>query len=275
MIISSNLFLMLNNSIDNLVKSKYNNIKEIIMKNKMKDILNDMIAHTSKLGFLNIVRVTGTEEKTSFDSVSELKEVIMFAETSEPYQEMLGVFGMPQLEKLNYLLSCNEYREDAVISITNDDQNKPTGIHFENKDGDFKNDYKFMNSDIINQKLKQFKFRGAKWDVEITPGLNSIQRFHAQAGANTEYTSFLVKSDGNNLKFTFGDMNSHGGEFVFATNVTGKLTSSWPLPVSIVSSILKAADVNNTVMSFSNDGLLEITLDSGLAVYKYFIPAVT
>jgi hypothetical protein len=38
-------------------------------------------------------------------------------------------------------------------------------------------------------------------------------------------------------------------------------------------SILKAADVNNTVMSFSDSGAMQITLDSGLATYKYIVPA--
>jgi hypothetical protein len=38
-------------------------------------------------------------------------------------------------------------------------------------------------------------------------------------------------------------------------------------------SILKIADVNNTKMSLSNEGAIQITLDSGLATYKYIIPA--
>jgi hypothetical protein len=76
------------------------------------------------------------------------------------------------------------------------------------------------------------------------------------------------------LKFTFGDISTHGGEFTFASNVTGKLTKAWTYPVSSVLSILKAADVNNTTMSFSNEsGAMQITLDSGLATYKYIIPA--
>ena len=45
----------------------------------------------------------------------------------------------------------------------------PTGIHFENEKGDFKNDYRFMNAEIINEKLKTVKFKGVKWDVEIEP----------------------------------------------------------------------------------------------------------
>jgi hypothetical protein len=40
-------------------------------------------------------------------------------------------------------------------------------------------------------------------------------------------------------------------------------------------SILKIADVNNTKMSISNEGALQLTLDSGLAVYKYIVPAQT
>jgi len=36
---------------------------------------------------------------------------------------------------------------------------------------------------------------------------------------------------------------------------------------------LKIADVNNTKMSISNEGAIQITLDSGLAKYQYIIPA--
>jgi hypothetical protein len=242
----------------------------------MKDILSDIVAHTNKLGFLNIVKVTGTEDKTLIDSMADDRTVIMYGETTNPYPDMVGTFGMPQLEKLRYLLDGKEYQEDAKIEVTMGDRNGesiPVGLHFENKDGDFKNDYRFMNQDIINEKLKTIKFRGVKWDVDVTPALNAIQRFNFQAGANTEHTTFLAKTDGDQLKFIFGDMSSHGGEFVFATGVTGKLTKGWTWPVVPVLSILKAADVNNTVMSFSNEGAMQITLDSGLAVYKYIIPA--
>lgn len=244
----------------------------------MQDILKDIVAHTNKLGFLNIVKITGTEEKTQIDSMAEDRTVIMFAETTTPYQEMLGTFGMPQLEKLRYLVEGKEYQSDAKIAIVKSERNNesiPIGIHFENKDGDFKNDYRFMNQEIINEKLKTVKFRGVKWDVEIEPSMNSIQRFQFQAGANSEYTTFVAKTDNNKLIFTFGDNSSHAGEFVFASDITGKLTKAWAWPVVQVMSILKIADTNNTKLSFSNEGAMQITLDSGLAVYKYIIPAQT
>jgi hypothetical protein len=244
----------------------------------MKDILQDIVSHTYSLGFLNIVKVTGTEDKTQIDSMADDRTVIMFAETSFAQPDMIGVFGMPQMNKLKYLLDCPEYKEEAKLEIVKGDRNGetiPIGIHFENKTGDFKNDYRFMNTDVINEKLKTVKFRGVKWDVEVEPTLSSVQRFAFQAAANNEHTTFLAKTDGDKLKFTFGDAASHGGEFVFATDVTGKLTKGWTWPVAPVLAILKASDVNNTKMSLSNEGALQITLDSGIATYKYIVPAQT
>jgi hypothetical protein len=243
----------------------------------MKDILNDIVSHTHKLGFLDTVKITGTEDKTLIDSMSKDRTVIMYGQTAEPQPDMIGVFGMPQLEKLSYLLNVKEYQEDAVINIETAERHGeklPVGLHFENKDGDFKNDYRFMSTEVIDQTLKPVKFKGVKWDVEVSPSLAAIQRFNFQAGANTEHTSFLVKTDNGNLKFIFGDASTHGGNFVFASNVTGKLTKAWSWPVSNVLAILKAADVNNTVISFSSEGAMQITLDSGIATYKYIIPAL-
>jgi hypothetical protein len=244
----------------------------------MKDILQDIVSHTHNLGFLNIVKITGTDTNTKIDSMADDRTVVMFGETTNPQPEMVGVFGMPQLNKLKYNLECPEYKEDAKIELMTADRDGetiPIGLHFENKAGDFKNDYRFMNTEIINEKLKTTKFRGVKWDVEVSPTMSSVQRFSFQAAANSEHATFLAKTDGDKLKFTFGDASSHGGEFIFATGVTGTLNKSWTWPVAPVLGILKIADVNNTTMSLSNEGALQITLDSGIATYKYIIPAQT
>jgi hypothetical protein len=242
----------------------------------MKNILQDIVQHTHNLGFLNIVKITGDAKKTQIDSMADDRTVIMYGETANPYPDMVGIFGMPQLNKLRYNLDCPEYREDATIEVVKGQRNGeeiPVGLHFENKAGDFKNDYRFMNTEIINEKLKTVKFRGVKWDVEIEPTVQSIQRFQFQAAANNEHTTFLAKTENGTLKFTFGDQSTHGGEFIFATGVVGNLNKGWTWPVVSVLSILKIADANNAKISFSNEGAMQITLDSGLATYKYIIPA--
>src|SRR6056300_649370 len=208
----------------------------------MKDILQDIVSHTQNLGFLTTVKVVGTDETTTISSMADDRSVIMEATTSVPYAEMLGTFGMPQLQKLKYLLDGSEYKEDAKITITNAERNGetiPVGIHFENKDGDFKNDYRFMTTEVINEKMKTIKFRGVSWDVEVEPSMASVQRFNFQAGANAEHPTFLAKTEDGNLKFIFGDASTHGGEFIFATNVEGKLDRGWTWPVASILAILK------------------------------------
>ena len=242
----------------------------------MLDLLKDIVSHTHNLGFLNIVKITGDEEATKIDSMADDRSVIMYGEVNTPVPEMQGVFGMPQLNKLKIHIDCPEYKEEAKIDIVTADRNGdtiPVGIHFENKAGDFKNDYRFMNTEIINEKLKTVKFRGVTWNVEVEPSVAAIQRFQFQAAANNEHATFLTKTENGNLKFIFGDQSTHGGEFVFATNVTGSLSKAWTWPVNQVLSILKISDVNNTKLSISNEGAMQITLDSGIATYQYIIPA--
>jgi len=243
----------------------------------MKDILQDIVSHTQNLGFLTTVKVTGTAEKTSFNAIADDRGVIMEAETAVPNPNMLGVFGMPQLNKLKYLLDGTEYQEEAKINVKFAERNGetiPVGLHFENKGGDVKNDYGFMVQEIINEKMKTVKFRGCKWDVEIEPSVAAVNRFNFQAGANSEHPTFLAKTDGTNLKFIFGDANTHGGEFIFATDVTGKLDRGWTWPVLQILPILKLATEGNIAkMSLSNEGAIQITLTSGLATYKYIILA--
>lgn len=242
----------------------------------MLDLLKDIVSHTHSLGFLDTVKITGDEQSTKVDSMAEDRSVVMYGELNSPVAEMIGVFGMPQLNKLKIHLDCPVYKEDAkinIISETRDGEVTPVGIHFENKEGDFKNDYRFMNTKIINEKLKTVKFRTVNWHVEVEPTVAAIQRFNFQASANSEHPTFLTKTEGGNLKFIFGDQSTHGGEFVFAQNVTGNLTKAWTWPVNQVLSILKISDANNTKLSISNDGAMQISLDSGIATYKYIIPA--
>jgi hypothetical protein len=242
----------------------------------MQDLLKDIVAHTHNLGFLNIVKITGSDVQTLIDSMSDDRSVIMFGQTSLPQPDMIGVFGMAQLGKLKYHLDCPEYKENAKIEIVKETRNNemiPTKIHFENQQNDFKNDYHFMNSQIINEKLKTIKFKGVNWHVEVTPSLQAVQRFQFQAATNNEHTTFVTKTDKGSLKFVFGDPSTHGGEFVFASGITGALKRSLSWPVQSILSILKIADVNNTKLNISDDGALMITLDSGLATYKYIIPA--
>ena len=181
---------------------------------------------------------------------------------------------MPNLDKLGVILRIPEYAENANITISKQERNGsevPVGLYFENVRGDFKNDYRFMTSEVINDKLKTVKFKGVKWNVEIKPTVASVQRLKMQAQVHSEETTFVAKTEDGNLKFYFGDHSTHAGNFGFAPDITGDLKHGWQWPVQQVISILSLP--GDITMRFSDEGASMITVDSGMITYDYILPA--
>jgi hypothetical protein len=206
--------------------------------------------------------------------MAEDRSVILTGKTATPIVEFEGIFGMPNLDKLNLHLKNPEYKENAKIDVVKQQRNGveiPVNLHFENAGGDFVNDYRFMNAEIINEKLKTVKFKGAAWDIEFEPSVTSIQRLKLQAQAHSEETVFQVKTENGDLVFFFGDASTHAGSFTFHSGVNGKLKQSWAWPVTQVMSILNL-DGDKT-MKIADAGAMMITVNSGLAEYNYILPA--
>jgi len=240
----------------------------------MKDFLQDLVSHTHTLGFLPLIKISSTEKETAIESMAEDRSVILNAKTHNPVDDLEGTFGMPNLNKLDIHLKCPEYKDGASINVVKQERNGETvvtGLHFANNTGDFENDYRFMNSEIINERLKSVKFKGAKWDIEFEPTVSSIQKLKFQAAAHTEEPMFQVSLDNGSLVFSFGDASTHAGSFVFQSGIDGKLKQVWSWPVAQVQSILNLA--GDKTIRIADAGALAITVDSGLAVYEYILPA--
>jgi len=242
----------------------------------MRDHLLDLVEHTFDLGCIDLIKITGTDKETIIDGIAEDKSVVVQGRFLSPVPEFMGMFGMPNLAKLKILLNLGEYRENAQITVTRQERNgeqAPVGLHFKNAAGDFKNDYRFMTSEIIAEKLKTAKFRGANWNIEFEPTIAGIQRLKMQAQANAEEVNFQAKTDGDTLKFFFGDHSTHAGEFVFHAGVTGSLKRAWGWPVKQVIGILDLT--GDKVVKISDEGAAQITVNSGIAEYNYILPAQT
>jgi hypothetical protein len=91
------------------------------------------------------------------------------------------------------------------------------------------------------------------------------------SAAHSEEPTFNVMTKDNNLVFSFGDASTHAGEFVFQHGIEGTLTHTWSWPVAQVQSIL-GLDGDKTV-SISDQGAMQITVDSGMVKYDYILPA--
>ena len=236
----------------------------------MKDILQDIIAHTVGI---ELIKVTGTDKETTINAVADDRSVVISGTFKNPSADFIGVVGMPNLNKLKTILSFEEYDEHAKITVvkgTRDDPNALSSIHFETKNGDFVNDYRFMAKSIVEEKVRSVAFKGAGWNIDIQPSVASILRLKKQASANSEENTFRTVTENGDLKIYFGDPSTHSGNFVFHSGVNGSLSSKWQWPVKQVSDIL-SLDGDKT-LKISDQGAMEITVDSGLATYRYLLP---
>ena len=241
----------------------------------LKDVLQDIVSHTKPIG-LDIVKITDNGTTTMIESMSEDRSVVLSATAHSKVDEFGGTFGMPNLSKLDFLLKNPEYRDGATINLvtaTRGGNEVPVSLHFENWKRDFQNDYRFMVQDIINEKLKTVKFKGANWNIEFNPNAIATNRLKLQATSNTEDSFFKVRTDGADLVFSFGDLNTHAGSFVFESGIKGTLKHTLMFPISQVISILNLN--GDATMKISDQGALQIIVDSGIAVYEYILPAMT
>ena len=240
----------------------------------MRDYLLDIVKNTYGLGGIGLVKVVGTDAETAIEALAEDRSVIVQGKLNNPVPEFIGTFGMPNLDKLNIILGISEYKDNAKITLTKQDRNGESvavGLHFENAAGDFKNDYRFMSQEIVNDKLKTVKMRAVSWNVEFEPSVANIQRLKFMASANAEETNFTAKTEGGDLKLYFGDHSSHAGNFTFQGGVSGSLSKSWSWPVAAVIAILNLP--GDKTVRISDEGAAQITVNTGLATFNYILPA--
>jgi hypothetical protein len=237
----------------------------------MRDYLLDLVEHTYDLGCIDLVKIVGDTSKSEIVGLAEDLSVVIRGNFHNPVADFVGTFGMPNLGKLKTLLNLQEYKEDAKLAITKRTDGEPDGIVFENKIGDFKNNYRFMASGIVNEKLKTAKIRPVTWHIEFEPTNAAIQRLKWQMSANAEEANFQAKTENGDLKFFFGDHSTHSGNFVFHPGVSGQLKRAWAWPAKQFVSIMDLT--GDKKVRISDDGAAEITVDSGLAVYQYLLPA--
>jgi hypothetical protein len=240
----------------------------------MKDNLLDLIQHTHGLGVIDLIKVVGTDTETNISAVAEDKSVVVNAKFKNPIADFIGTFGMPQLSKLKTIVSFDDYDDTSIINVTRvnkDGADVPSAIHFETKIGDFVNDYRLMAKGMVEDKVKAVTFRGATWNVEFEPTVAGIMRLKKQASANSDEPNFTTKTENGDLKIYFGDPSTHSGNFVFQPDVTGTLSRQWQWPVKVFLAIMDLP--GDKTVRIADAGAAEITVDSGIAVYQYLLPA--
>ena len=246
----------------------------------MKDILLDLVDHTAGLGFIENVKVIGTDAETTFEAMDPDRTVILNAKAHNPIPEFVGEFGMGNLGFLNGIVNLDSYKVDeATINVNNRERNSEQvleSLTFEDQYGNT-DQYRFMSKEVVDQQLKTVKFRGVNWNVSFEPSKQSVQELAQIASiyVNIEPT-FSVRTENGNVVIGVGtdDGSGHVGKRIFARNVAGELKQHWSWPLHQVLAILKLGMSGACVMNISDQGALQIAIDSGLATYDYILPAM-
>jgi hypothetical protein len=246
----------------------------------MKDVVLDIVKHTAGLGFIENIKVTGTATDTKLEAMDPDRTVIVNASLHSAEADMVGEFGMGNLGFLSGVSNLPMYKADtATVAVTRRERNgeeNPESIVFTDDQGN-KDQYRFMSKQIVEQTMKTVTFKGANWNVTIEPAKAKVGELQAVAGIyGSIEPTFTVKTEDGDLVFNVGAQDGGlSGRRTFAKNVDGELTSGWSWPLTQVLSILKLGMSGTCVMKFSDQGALQIDIDSGLATYSYVLPAIT
>lgn len=240
------------------------------------DSMKDIVKHTSSLGFLDMVKIVGSTASAKIEAIDTDKTVVLFGEMYQPITDLDTTIGLSRLPILRGYMDLHAGSTVSVIKESRAGVDVPVELKFDNGAGIIAN-YRFMSEGMINEQIKVPAFKGATWNVSISPSKKSIAEFASYQGVlggfEKRYTVGIV---GGKLNFTIGSGPSDRVVIPFADNVTGTLKNSWSYPIAQTMSILKLADTSSSVtMHFSDMGALKIDIDSGIGKYSYILPAGT
>jgi hypothetical protein len=242
------------------------------------DALKDIIKHTSSLGFIEMCKVVGTTTDAKIEAIDADKTVVIFGSMYQPITGIDTTVGLSRLAVLkgyiDFPLFSDPKANVSVITETRGGVTVPTEIKFDSGSENI-SVYRFMSEAMVNDQIKVPPFKGATWNITITPEQRRIKELSYFQGILGGFEKrFVVSVDKNTLNFNIGNGPTDRTTVPFATNVNGTLKHQWSWPLSQVLSILKLSETASTTsMKFSDMGALMIEIDSGIGKYSYILPA--
>lgn len=242
------------------------------------DTFLDIIKHTSNLGFIELVKVVGTDENIEIAAMDEDRSVVITGTLNDPIDGLDGTVGLSRIGILNGYLKFPPFISDnATVNVETQkrgDNAIPAELSFDSNDG-HKSHYRFMSPEIVEETIKVPPFKGAKFAVEVEPSKNALKDLSYMTGILGGVESlFTVSTTDGNLEFNIGSGPTDRTKIIFAKDVEGELKHQWSYPLAQVLAICKLHDSSNSMtISFSDQGALKIAVDSGLGEYTYILPA--
>ncbi len=242
------------------------------------DSLKDIVKHTSGLGFIEMVKLVGTTVDAKIETIDAEKSVVIFGSMYQPIAGIDATVGLSRMSILKGFVDFTPFAGDkASVDIVQEQRNNvavPTEIMFNSGHGT-KSVYRFMSEAMINEQVKVPAFKGANWDITVSPEKARLSELSTFAGILGGFEKrFTVSTVAGSLIMSIGSGPTDRSTVTFAENVTGSLKHQWSWPLSQVLAILKLSDSSaSTTVQFSDAGAMKIDIDSGIGKYSYILPA--
>lgn len=244
----------------------------------LTDTLNDILAHTHGLGFIEMMKIKGDDTETRIEAMNEKKTVVVYGSLKAPAAELAGTIGMARLAVLNGYLRFPPFQDDkATVEVVTDMRNGeevPKEISFK-APGGHSSSYRFMSAEVAEEQIKVPAFKGTKWDVVVTPTEGNMKDLSYFAGILGSFEPvFVAKTEGKDLVLSIGSGSTDRARVPFSKDVSGALAGRWAWPLVETLSILKlATKAEDCQMSFAEKGVMKIEIETAVGTYEYLLPA--
>lgn len=243
------------------------------------DIFRDVLKHTFNTGHMDMVKLSSVDGNIVVEAKVPDHSIVLTGVVPTSIDKLDGVVGLSRMQILKGFLALDCFNEDGarvtVATQMKGESSVPAELLFASKGNRVIGTYRFMSPEVAEDQIKIPPFKGAVWDVEIVPTTVGMREFTSMNNILSSYEEdFTVKTNGTALEFFVGSAASSQAKITFATGITGSLKHAWAWPLSQVMAILKLYDTSKTfTMAFSSQGALKITVDSGIGIYEYILPA--
>lgn len=242
----------------------------------MQAAIKDVVKKIGGLGFVEVIKVTGSDTETKIEAVDNDKTVIIKAKLNETQESLKGSFAISQLPLLQGLLNFASYQTEAstfnVKRREKDGKSAPEEFEFRDDTG-LGSNFRVMDGNLAPE---QPLVADIKWDITFVPSKSKIQEFSSLAGLYSQFDQFFsVKTKDGNVVLAIGEEGSatHRASMVFATEIVGELKGELLWPIAQFLSILKMADGHDFTVNVTSKGAMQVAVQTEQAAYQYILPA--
>ncbi|AQW88788.1 hypothetical protein pEaSNUABM50_00259 [Erwinia phage pEa_SNUABM_50] len=239
---------------------------------ELRDVLRDLVTTTAGIDFDCIAISSedrGQGQRIYMEAYTSDKNLVMRAVTKEDVSEVVGRFGIGNLGMLQGLLNLNVYKSDSTKISVNAKDGVVKSLSFTSDDAN-------TNYLVVAEKFipPQPRFTDQPYDVQVTPSASKVNELKSFSGVFKSFTAHVTPyTEDNSLYFYVGEKNknNHTGTLLFS-KTDGDLTQGYGYPIErVLQALNRVNNAEQKSLGITKTGMLNVTVDTGIAVYSIYV----